>query len=446
MTAIPRKIGKYTVKSIIGEGATSIVYEGFDPDIVRRVAIKMLRANLISGKVGEELLARFRREAISAARCVHPNVVAILEYGQQEDIPYIVMEYVDGVSVHSLIKHRLKHGRGISLRRSLSIISQLLAALHAAHKLNIVHRDIKASNVLILKNSGRIKLVDFGMARITEHSDLTMIGSLIGTPRYMAPELRLGLEADSRADVFSAARLLLELLRMLSPDSPFERARLPEIADIPPGNRIDYFATYPAPLISVLTRALAADREKRYQTVQQFMRAIKQALPDLKQLPARQKEQIVPLLREPIDADAVSEDELDTMENLLADFVGPVATVIMEEHETQSTSAYNLALEISKEIPEQEGQTEFLRRWGSMSASRQEIISRQRSEAATDKARPRSFPGDVLHRIGVDISHYVGPLASGLLRNRTPKTQKTEPPPESAEHAAESSEPATMRD
>jgi len=446
MTAIPRKIGKYTVKSIIGEGATSIVYEGFDPDIVRRVAIKMLRANLISGRVGEELLARFRREAISAARCVHPNVVAILEYGQQDDIPYIVMEYVDGVSVHTLIKHRLKHGRGISLRRSLSIVSQLLAALHAAHKLNIVHRDIKASNVLILKNSGRIKLVDFGMARITEHSDLTMIGSLIGTPRYMAPELRLGLEADSRADVFSAARLFLELLRMLAPDSPFPRSRLAEIPDIPPGNRIDYFAAYPTPLLPVLSRALAADREKRYQTVQQFMRAIKQALPDLKQRPAQAVEQIVPVLREPIDSHAVSEDELDTMETLLADFVGPVATVIMEEHETQSTSAYNLAIEISKEIPEQEQQTEFLRRWGSMSESRQQIISRQRAESNADQVKPRSFPNEVLHRLGVDFSQYVGPLANGLLRGRPRKTAATGQAAETAESAPAPSETASLRD
>ncbi len=446
MTAIPRKIGKYTVKSIIGEGATSIVYEGFDPDIVRRVAIKMMRANLVSGRVGEELLARFRREAISAARCVHPNVVSILEYGQQDNIPYIVMEFVDGVSVHTLIKHRLKHGRGISLRRSLSIVSQLLAALHAAHKLNIVHRDIKASNVLILRHSGRIKLVDFGMARITEHSDLTMIGSLIGTPRYMAPELRLGLEADSRADVFSAARLFLELLRMLAPDSPFPRSRLPEIPDIPPGNRIDYFASYPTPLIPVLTRALAADREKRYQTVQQFMRAIKQALPDLKQLPARGAEQIVPVLREPIDSHAVSEDELDTMETLLADFVGPVATVIMEEHETQSTSAYNLAIEISKEIPEQERQSEFLRRWGSMSASRQQIISRQRSESSAKQARPRSFPGDMLHRIGIDFSQYVGPLAGGLLRHRAQKPDETSQSAEAGEGAPTASETASLRD
>jgi serine/threonine-protein kinase len=164
----PQKIGKYDIKSVLGKGGTGVVYEAYDPDIERRVAIKILHPHLISGKVGEELLARFKREAISAAKCIHPNVVSILEYGQDENVPFIIMEYVDGVSVHRLIKHRLKHGRGISLRRSLSIMSQLLKALHTAHELNIVHRDVKASNVLILKQSGRIKLADFGMARLTE--------------------------------------------------------------------------------------------------------------------------------------------------------------------------------------------------------------------------------------------------------------------------------------
>lgn len=418
MTAIPRKIGKYTIKSVIGEGATSIVYEGFDPDIVRRVAIKILRANLVEGKVGEELLARFRREAISAARCVHPNVVAILEYGQHEGVPYIVMEHVNGASVHSLIKHRLKHGRGISLRRSLSIVSQLLAALHAAHQLNIVHRDIKASNVLILRGSGRVKLVDFGMARLAEHSDLTMIGSMIGTPRYMAPELRFGLEADSRADIFSSARLFLELLRMLAPDAPFPCSRLPVIADMPPGNRIDFSATYPTPLIPVLTHALAVNREDRFQTVVQFMRAIKRTLPELKHQVNRDTREIVSIPSESMNNSPASEDELDTMELLLTEFVGPMAAVIMEEHETKSASAYNLALEISKEIPEQEQQTEFLKRWQSLSASRQRLFDQKDSDMQVDEVRSRSFPGGMLHKLGIEFSQYVAPLTDGLLRNR----------------------------
>ena len=445
MTEKPRRIGKYMIKSVLGEGATSTVYEAFDPDIARHVAIKALRPNLISGKLGEELLTRFRREAISAARCIHPNIVTILEYGQNDDTPFIVMEYVDGLSVQSLIRHRLKHGRGISLRRTLSIVSQLLAALYAAHRFKIVHRDIKASNVLIVNGTGRIKLADFGMARISEYSDLTMIGSLIGTPRYMAPELRLGLEADMRADIFSAARLMLELLRMLPSTSPFPRSRLPEIADMPPGNRIDYNATYPSALIPVLLKGLEVDRKKRYQTVQDFMRGIKMALPDLRHKDSSTPLQVSSIEWEPVEDYPASEDELDSMTTLLADYIGPAATMIMEEHETQSTSANNLANEISREIPEQGEQREFLDRWSSISEKRQAEIRAKRAaaEAARDRAPPEPPRKRVLSRIGNEVAHYIAPLAGSLWRAKeSPRidTQKAddEPRPDEPAHKIDS--------
>jgi len=417
MGEIPQKIGKYEIKTSLGEGGTGVVYEGYDPDIQRRVAIKALHPHLMVGKMGEELLTRFKREAISAAKCIHPNVVSILEYGEDENRPFIIMEYVDGVSVHRLIKHRLKHGRGISLRRSISIISQLLKALHMAHGLNIIHRDVKASNVLIVSKSGHIKLADFGMARITENSDLTMIGSFMGTPRYMAPELRLGLEADSRADVFSAARLLLELLKMMPASSAIHCSRLTEIVNMPPGNRIDYSAVYPSALIPVVTKGLEVDRKKRYQTVLEFMHAIKQALPRLQQNSAVSSEPVAQVAGKSVRDFSPSEDELDSMTTLLADFIGPVAKFIMEEHETKSTSANNLAAEISKEIPQQEQQEEFLRRWKMMSVSRRTLINKKMSDTSPDKTSPQPLPGQVLNRTRNDFAHYIGTIAKTFLRH-----------------------------
>jgi len=413
----PQKIGKYEIRSLLGEGGNGIVYEAYDPDIERRVAIKILHSHMISGKLGEELLARFRREAISAARCVHPNVVNILEYGQHENKPFIVMEYIAGISVHKLIKHRLKRRRGISLRRTLSIMSHLLKALHAAHELNIVHRDVKASNVLILKDSGRIKLTDFGMARITESSDLTMIGAFLGTPRYMAPELRLGLEADSRADVFSAARLFLELLRMLPDSSLFPCSKLAEIVNMPPGNKIDYSTTYPTALIPVVTKGLEVDRKKRYQTVLEFMQAIKRALPNLQQKAATSAGQAAPVAQESEQDFPASEDELDSMTTLLADFVGPVAAFIMEEHETKSTSANNLAAEISREIPEEEMQEEFIKRWEMMSVSRRTSINKKRSDHSLNKTMSRPLPGEAPDRMGNNFMYYIGTIAKTMLRH-----------------------------
>ena len=417
MGEIPQKIGKYEIKSSLGEGGTGVVYEGYDPDIQRRVAIKALHPHLMSGKMGEELLTRFKREAISAAKCIHPNVVSILEYGEDGNRPFIIMEFVDGVSLHRLIKHRLKHGHGISLRRSLSIISQLLKALHTAHGLSIIHRDVKASNVLILNKSGHIKLADFGMARITENSDLTMIGSFMGTPRYMAPELRLGLEADSRADVFSAARLFLELLKMMPDSTAIHCSGLTEIVNMPPGNRIDYSAVYPTALIPVVTKGLEVDRKKRHQTVLEFMQAIKQALPNLQQKSAISSEPVGPVARKSVRDFTPSEDELDAMTTLLADFIGPVARFIMEEHETKSTSANNLAAEISKEIPEQEKQEEFLRRWNMMSISRRRLINKKRSDISSDKTDPHPLHGQVPNRTRNDFANYIGTIAKTFLRH-----------------------------
>ena len=425
MSAIPRFIGKYEIRRLLGEGATSIVYEGFDPAIKRRVAIKILRDNLTGGDLGEELLARFRREAISAARCMHPNIVTIHDYGEQGNTPFIVMEYVDGISVHRLIRHRLQHRRGISLRRSLSIISQLLKALHTAHGHGIVHRDVKASNVLILKHGGRVKLADFGMARLHENSDLTMVGSLIGTPRFMAPELRLGLEADLRADVFSAARLLLELLRMLPQNSRVPRARLPVMHNMPPGNRIDYSVGYPSALIPVLLRGLEPDRGERYQSAYEFMRAIKMALPEMqrkKTTPAGNPVVIATPEPAPEPKPApeeypASEDELESMTTLLSDFLGPIASIVMEEHETRSASAANLAVEIAREIPEQNRQIEFLQRWEQMSRSRQAYFSRNRPEDAAYHPQPERREPGIVEKIGDDFMHYIGPIGKTLLRH-----------------------------
>jgi len=418
MVKLPQRIGKYEIKALLGEGGAGIVYQGYDPGIERRVAVKILHPHLIRGQVGVEMLARFKREAISAAKCIHPNIVTVLEYGRHDNMPFIAMEYVDGVSVQKLIKH----GRPISLKRTFSIISQLLRALNAAHRLNIVHRDVKASNVLILRGNGRVKLADFGMARITERPDLTMIGQFIGTPRYMAPELRLGFEADFRADVFSAARLLLELLKLMPQNPLIPCSRLPEIVKMPPGNRVESSAVFPTALIPVLVQGLEVDRENRYQSAREFVQAIKNALPHLMQKVATFSKQPAPVIAESEDDVPASEDELDSLTNLLADFMGPIATIIMEEHETRSTSANNLAVEISKEIPESDKQQEFLQSWAKLSLSRRALFNRRGSKNFANKSNTRFLSRAVLDKIGDDFAHYIGPIAEPLMRHYSART------------------------
>ncbi len=427
MRELPLRIGKYEIRALLGEGATGAVFEGFDPDIERRVAIKTLHAYLLTGKVGAGLLARFKREAISAAKCAHPNIVSILEYGQHDDRPYIVMEYVDGISVQRLMKQRRAQGRGISLKRTLDIVAGLLAALHAAHGLDIVHRDVKASNVLITRGNGQIKLADFGMARLAEHSDLTMIGSLIGSPRYMAPEVRFGLSADHRADVFSAARLFLELLKMLPDSSRCPRSQLAYIPDMPPGNRIDYSATYPNAFIPVLVRGLDPDRNKRFQSVSEFMKAIKAALPNLHS----EKAPDFGALAEPVgrpagDSSAASPEDLEAMTSLLAIFTGPLAKVIVEKHDNGKLSADALAREIANKIPGRERQLEFLRRWQTLNEIRQgPVETGSEGEAQTGPGDDRAGrpPEGLLDR----FAHYLEPISKSLARKPKGSREQSTP-------------------
>ena len=362
MGDLPEKIGKYQVRSMLGEGAMGVVYEGFDPDIERQVAIKILHPHLVTEKSGGEFLERFKREAKSAARCIHPNIVMVLEYGQDQDMPYIVMEFVEGSSLQEIIKT----GRGIALQKSLSIISQLLKALHAAHQLDIVHRDIKSANVMILRDGGSVKLADFGIARVAESPELTMTGAVVGTPKYMAPEQMFGLKVDSRADLFSVTMVFLDLLALLPKSPSIPRSSLPEIANLPPNNRIDYTILYPTALIPVLLKGLAVGQADRYQNAREFVQGIKDVLPKLKAATAAagSADEATAVARK-VDAAsqtpsprhrcsaidepsiqvsgtaATSPDELDSMTNLLVDYVGPIARNIMVAYDRENTPAAN---------------------------------------------------------------------------------------------------------
>ena len=438
MSDLPEKIGKYQIRSMLGEGAMGVVYEGFDPDIERRVAIKILHPHLVTEKSGGEFLERFKREAKSAARCIHPNIVMVLEYGQDQDMPYIVMEFVEGSSLHEIIKT----GRGIALQKSLSVISQLLKALHAAHQLGIVHRDIKSANVMILRDGGSVKLADFGIARVAESPELTMTGAIVGTPKYMAPEQMFGLKVDSRADLFSVAMVFLDLLALLPKSSSIPRSSLPEIANLPPNNRVDFTILYPTALIPVLSKALAVGQADRYQNAREFVQGIENVLPKLKAATAggsavdeatavARKVDATPQTPAPqapastIDessiqvsrAAATSPDELDSMTNLLVDYVGPIAKNIMVAYDQQNTPASELVTAISKEIPEAEEREEFLKRWETMSGTRIDTTRISKSGAKVKTTEVRSFDDDMLKQMGEDYAGYIGPLATRLVRH-----------------------------
>jgi len=208
--AVPKRIGKYTITEVLGQGAMGVVYKGFDPHIQRRVAIKTIHKSLLGDtQVNAEqdsIAARFRNEAQAVGRVAHPGVVAIYEFGEDENTAYIAMEFVDGRNLEHVLAGTPLLGEAQVLR----IMDQLLDALACAHDQCVWHRDIKPAN-LLLTASGQVKLTDFGIARIAGLG-LTRVSCAIGTPGYMAPEQYIGEGIDQRADIFACGVLLYRLL------------------------------------------------------------------------------------------------------------------------------------------------------------------------------------------------------------------------------------------
>jgi len=210
-TDSPRQLGKYAISEVLGRGAMGVVYKGFDPHIRRTVALKTIRRELVDDDQAAMLLARFQNEAQAAGRLSHPGVVAVYEWGESGDLVFLAMEYVQGNS----LREYFNRGTRFEVRDAVSIMAQLLDALHYAHEQGVWHRDIKPANLIIM-NSGKLKIADFGIARI-DTSNLTQAGAILGTPGYMAPEQYSGDIVDWRADIFSAGVVLYQLLTGVRP-------------------------------------------------------------------------------------------------------------------------------------------------------------------------------------------------------------------------------------
>lgn len=200
------KIGKYTIIEQIGKGSMGIVYKARDPEIGRVVAIKTIHLPEGSAAEQQELILRLKQEARAAGSLNHPNIVVIYEYGEDHGAPYIAMAYVDGRELKSYIEG----GQRFSVENICSIMAQTLDALDYSHRNNIVHRDIKPANIMLMADL-HVMITDFGIARL-ESSELTQLGSTMGTPAYMSPEQCLGRPVDGRSDIFSAGIILYQLL------------------------------------------------------------------------------------------------------------------------------------------------------------------------------------------------------------------------------------------
>src|SRR5205085_8918877 len=254
--------GRYRIERKLGAGGMADVYLAEDQELGRRVAIKILNDRHAAD---DSFIERFRREAKNAAGLSHPNIVSIYDRGEAEGTDYIAMEFLDGRSLKELIV-----GRGPApIKVTIDYARQILAAVGFAHKHGIVHRDIKPHNVLV-GPEGRLKVTDFGIAR-SGASQMTEVGSIIGTAQYLSPEQARGSPVDQRSDVYSVGIVLYEMLTGTVPftgDTPLEIAmkHLSEVP-VPPSELRD---DVPEDLDMVTLRALAKDSEDRYQTAEEM--------------------------------------------------------------------------------------------------------------------------------------------------------------------------------
>jgi eukaryotic-like serine/threonine-protein kinase len=255
---------RYEILRLLGEGGMGVVYGARDREVDRQVALKVIRPEFSNRP---EILNRFKHELILARQITHRNVIRIFDFGQADGIKFITMELVEGTDLRSL----LRRGDSIALNEKVKIVIQICLALEAAHEEGVVHRDLKPQNVVV-ENSGRVVVMDFGIARSMEDVGITSTGALVGTPAYMSPEQAKGEKIDTRSDLFSLGIVFYELL---TGEAPYvaETAMgllLKRVQErpIPPADRN---RETPQVLSDVVLRCLAVDRDERYQSAREIV-------------------------------------------------------------------------------------------------------------------------------------------------------------------------------
>ncbi len=273
-----KTLGRYNLERVLGKGAMGVVYEGVDPRLNRRVAIKTILKSNLDDDTAKDFAMRFVREAQAVARLNHPNIVQVYDFGEEGEVAYLVMEFIRGKELKTFFDANER----FDLKEAVRIMAELCEALDFAHTAGIVHRDIKPANVMI-DSQARTKLTDFGVARVQDTDktsvERTQAGTMVGTPAYMSPEQITGGTIDKRTDVFSAGIILYQFL---TGEKPFTGGGAWTIAkkiiqeDPPLPSSINNAVT---PLFdAVVNKALAKNPEERYQSAKDLALALRRAL------------------------------------------------------------------------------------------------------------------------------------------------------------------------
>jgi serine/threonine protein kinase len=258
-------LGRYEILDELGQGAMGIVYKARDPLIDRVVAIKTINLSLAMDEK-EEYEGRFYQEAKAAGRLNHPNIVTIYDVGKSGDVAYIAMELLEGRELRDI----LDEDQALPVEQVLDITAQVALGLAYAHEHDIVHRDVKPSNIMVVRD-GHVKITDFGIARMESASVRTQTGMVLGSPKYMSPEQVTGKAIDQRSDIFSLGVMLYE---MLTRQAPFTGENVNAImyqtlnANPPPPSTLN--TAVPAMLNFIVAKALAKNLDDRYQDAREL--------------------------------------------------------------------------------------------------------------------------------------------------------------------------------
>jgi eukaryotic-like serine/threonine-protein kinase len=417
----PITIGRYVVEKLVGVGAMGRVYRAHDPDIRRTVAVKLISTNLMGSVDRTDYIRRFRREAEAAARCVHPNIVAIYDFALHEGEPFLAMEFVNGTTLRAVLDEKPV----MAVADALEVMLQVLDALERMHGQGVIHQDIKPGNMMLTPNK-QVKVADFGVSRIA-NTDITTTFTTVGTPAYMSPEQCRGEAVDGRSDLFAAGATLFE---MLAGQRAFSGRNATEVSHRIQNERLPLLpaeVTAAVPRLQlVLDRATNKLPEDRFDSAADMAEALRQLLGSLSDDATRiprdaatvqskypPQEQVVPPsgpAGPPVDPDM-----LRLLEGKLRDYFGPIASVLLRVAANRNRSAEELCAELALRIRDEAERERFRREV-------QRVLPPRRVPTAGMSSRDDS--GNVgsrlskqeLERAQTTLIQFVGPIAGVLVR------------------------------
>jgi serine/threonine-protein kinase len=297
----PKMIGRYEILEELGHGAMGTVYRAQDPAMERVVALKTISAAALVSQQGSEFRERFFREARAAGRLAHPGIVPVFDVGENDGMPFLVMELISGQT----LEDKLEKGERLPLERVYELGQQIAEALGYAHHQGVVHRDIKPANILLTSRETygieRPKITDFGVAKLAA-GQITMSGQMIGTPAFMPPEQFTGAPIDGRADIFSLGVILY---RLSTGEQPFPGETVTSVSykvvhtEPAPPRKLN--PSVPVKLDSIILKCLAKSPEERYQTGEDLARDLLELRSDV-QATIRQSQVLPAAVMQDVDA------------------------------------------------------------------------------------------------------------------------------------------------